>query len=191
MTEPTDPQQQQISAMPSKLRPSTEEKSSRIFTWSNVIVPAVAALIGTLIGAVVTIFVTVYQVNSNQKQTNADNLQIQRQASYRSFLSESTATESQWLYYMHDDLTDSAQENINSLFSQVHNDYYQVALVGPANVALQSYVVSMDLQNMLDYLKVGAKVPQNSATGNDLGSYYNDTNKLIAEMRQAIQDNGA
>jgi hypothetical protein len=181
-------QQQLIPPAASELSPPGKKRSPRRFRIDNVLIPVIAALVGALIGAVVSVFVSIYQVDANQKQASIDNLRTQRQAAYQSFLNESTYAATQWLFYTSHDLNGSAQENMYSSFSQLQGDYYQVALAGPGTVALQSYIVWGDLQRMLQYLNIGAKVPENSATRADLVSYYNDTNKLIAEMRQVIQD---
>lgn len=191
MTNSTDPHQQPIPSIPSEASPSPEKESPRRFRLDNVLIPAIAALVGALIGAAVSVIVAVYQVNGGLQQASVANLRSQRQAAYQSFLNEATIAADQWQPYTNMNLTVNIEQNISLSLTQLQDDSYQVSLVGPGTVASQCYTIWHDVANITSYVEAGNKVPPYSVVERYEGPFFSDMDKLIAEMRQVIQGIGS
>ena len=173
-------------SQPEPQSPSTAR--DRRLKLDNTLIPAIAALMGALIGGVVTVIITLYQINANQHQSADDFLRSQRQIAYTALLTDANELRYDWFYYNLKQSTTLAS-NITALITKLGGDYSEIALVGPSNIADASYGVFTDASEMgaEDHLGINTLSPsqKNSAAG-FFSAFVNDLSKLNYEMSQVI-----
>jgi hypothetical protein len=171
--------------------PRPEESSKRI-RLDNTIIPAVAALAGALIGAAVSVIITVYQIKANQHQAVNDFLRSQREASYSTFLIDSNRLKSDWNSYFYEHATDLAPK-MSSLFTKLNGDYSNLVIIGPSSVSDQSLKVVTSADGMITYQRLGPHYRSESHNMNTATSYFSDysnaLDKLARDMSQVVENN--
>ena len=124
-------------------RPPTRKKKQEA-TFSSVIIPTAAGLVGALIGAGALVWVTNYQIRANQLETVNTALSSQEQAAYKTFLADGNELNKDWGLYLLSHRTNVASEII-SLTSSLTNDYYNVYTVTAADASYYNRVSAYDL----------------------------------------------
>jgi hypothetical protein len=171
-------------------RPSRAERNRR-FKLENTLIPALAALLGALIGGIVTIILTIFQINANQTQAADTFLRSQRQATYATLLTDANELRYDWFYYQKNRALTLAND-INSLITKLGSDYSQVALVGPSDVANESYTVFIDASQMgaTEHLGINTLGSSSSSAAVQYStSFVDDLATLNHKMSQVIEGN--
>lgn len=147
---------------------------------ANALIPALAALAGALIGAVASVFITIYQLNANQHQAVDNFLRSQRESLYATVLDDSNELRNSTALAVYNNVQNNS--SINSLITKVTSDYYDVAILGPSNVAFDSYRIFVDASCIGEDKHIGTY-------GYKCGyTLIEDLNKLASDLGNANRD---
>lgn len=124
---------------PEQSQPADNQRRDWI---ASALIPAIAALTGALIGAGVTIFITIYQINTSQHQAVDSFLRSQRQAAYATFLADANKLRNSSARYAYTHAP--AHSDVSVLITKLTDDYYGIAILGPDNVAAGSAKIFVD-----------------------------------------------
>jgi hypothetical protein len=147
---------------------------------ANALIPALAALAGALIGAVASVFITIYQLNANQHQAVDNFLRSQRQSQYAIFLADSNELWHSTALAVLNNVQNNS--SVNLLIRKVTSDYYDVAILGPTNVAVDSYRISVDASCIGEDKHIGTYGYRCGYTP------IEDLNKLASDLANARRD---
>jgi hypothetical protein len=165
-------------------------KPERRLKLDNTLVPAVAVLLGALIGAVMSLVGVLIQAHDNQRQALDEFMRTQRQVAYAGFLSDANELRYDQLYYIKHQKPGSLQEKVKSLITKVADDFHLVYLLGPPNVSMESYRVYYDASALEAAEHLGnAPTPSGRSAKEFLQDFITDYSVLESYMGQVISGN--
>jgi hypothetical protein len=174
-------------AQPEQSKPADKQRRDWLV---NALIPALAALSGALIGAMVSVFITIEQINANQHQAVDSFLRPQRQSAYAALLADAYALQNSSSRHIFSTFSPAPASKIDAQITKVTNDYYDIAILGPTSVAVKSYKVWMDASCIGEDAHIGDYgFKCHHTLAQDINNILNDMGKANNEMTRVIEGN--